>query len=70
MGLFDRFKKRFKKSAEDEISVDEDSVEAKQASEEGAQMRHSFLSGNTYVRWNPVTDGRNFYKESRVAKHT
>ena len=39
MGLFDRFKKRFKKSSEDEISADEDSAEAKQASEEGAQMR-------------------------------
>jgi len=39
MGLFDRFKKRFKKSAEDEISADEDSAEAKQATEEGAQMR-------------------------------
>ena len=39
MGLFDRFKKRFKKSSEDEISADEDSEEAKQASEEGAQMR-------------------------------
>ena len=39
MGLFDRFKKRFKKSSKEEISVDEDSAEAKQASEEGAQMR-------------------------------
>jgi len=29
MGLFDRFKKRFKKSAEDEISVDEESAVAK-----------------------------------------
>ncbi|MBJ36799.1 MAG: signal recognition particle-docking protein FtsY [Euryarchaeota archaeon] len=44
MGLFDRFKKRFKKSAEDEISVDEDSVEAKQASEEGAQMRQNITN--------------------------
>ena len=39
MGLFDRFKKRFKKSTEEEISVDEETVEAKQASEEGAKMR-------------------------------
>ena len=44
MGLFDRFKKRFKKSAEDEISVDEDSVEAKRASEEGAQMRQNIAN--------------------------
>ena len=33
MGLFDRFKKRFKKSAED-ITVEDDSVEAEQALEE------------------------------------
>ncbi len=39
MGLFDRFKKRFKKSTEEEISADEETVEAKQASEEGAKMR-------------------------------
>ncbi|MEE3315421.1 MAG: signal recognition particle-docking protein FtsY [Candidatus Thermoplasmatota archaeon] len=39
MGLFDRFKKRFKKSSEEEISADENSAEAKQASEVGAQMR-------------------------------
>ena len=39
MGLFDRFKKRFKKSSKEEISVDEGSAEAKQASEVGAQMR-------------------------------
>ena len=36
MGLFDRFKKRFKKSSKEEISADEDSAEAKQAAEEGA----------------------------------
>ena len=39
MGLFDRFKKRFKKSSEEEISADQESAEAKQASEEGARMR-------------------------------
>ena len=41
MGLFDRFKKRFKKSSEEEISADEESLEAKQASEEGALMRQN-----------------------------
>ncbi len=39
MGLFDRFKKRFKKSSEEDISVEEDSSEAKQATEEGVRMR-------------------------------
>jgi len=41
MGLFDRFKKRFRKSSEEEISADEESLEAKQASEEGALMRQN-----------------------------
>ncbi len=41
MGLFDRFKKRFKKSSEEEISADEKSPEAIQASEEGARMRQN-----------------------------
>ena len=41
MGLFDRFKKRFRKSSEEEISADEESLEAKQASEEGARMRQN-----------------------------
>ena len=41
MGLFDRFKKRFRKSSEEEISADEESFEAKQASEEGALMRQN-----------------------------
>ena len=43
MGLFDRFKKRFKKSSEQEITADEDSAEAKQASEEGARMRQDIV---------------------------
>ena len=37
MGLFDRFKKRFKKSAE-EITVEDDSVEAEQALEERKEL--------------------------------
>ena len=37
MGLFDRFKKRFKKSAE-EITVEDDSVEAEQAFEERKEI--------------------------------
>ena len=41
MGLFDRFKKRFRKSSEEEISADEKSPEAIQASEEGARMRQN-----------------------------
>ena len=41
MGLFDRFKKRFRKSSEEEISADEESLEANQASEEGALMRQN-----------------------------
>ena len=41
MGLFDRFKKRFRRSSEEEISADEKSPEAKQASEEGARMRQN-----------------------------
>ena len=41
MGLFDRFKKRFRRSSEEEISADEESPEAKQASEEGARMRQN-----------------------------
>ncbi len=40
MGLFDRFKKRFKKSAE-EITVEEDSVEAEQALEERRELIES-----------------------------
>ena len=40
MGLFDRFKKRFKKSAE-EITVEEDSVEAEQALEERGELIES-----------------------------
>ena len=41
MGLFDRFKKRFRRSTEEEISADEESPKAKQASEEGARMRQN-----------------------------
>ena len=41
MGLFDPFKKRFRRSTEEEISADEESPEAKQASEEGARMRQN-----------------------------
>ena len=41
MGLFDRFKKRFRRSSEEEISADEESPEAIQASEEGARMRQN-----------------------------
>ena len=41
MGLFDRFKKRFRRSSEEVISADEESPEAKQASEEGARMRQN-----------------------------
>ncbi len=40
MGLFDRFKKHFKKSAE-EITVEEDSVEAEQALEERRELIES-----------------------------
>ena len=40
MGLFDRFKKRFKKSAE-EITVEEDSMEAEQALEERRELIES-----------------------------
>ena len=51
MGLFDRFKKRFKKSPKEEISVDEDSAEAKQAAEEGARMRQDIVK----TREAPIT---------------
>ena len=51
MGLFDRFKKRFKKSSKEEISVDEDSAEAKQAAKEGARMRQDIVK----TREAPIT---------------
>ena len=41
MGLFDRFKKRFKKTTEEEITAEEDSTEAEKAVEQGRQLKEA-----------------------------
>ena len=53
MGLFDRFKKRFRRSTEEEISADEESPEAKQASEEGARMFQQIVNRGSRNRGRP-----------------
>ena len=41
MGLFDRFKKRFKKTTEEEITAEEDSAEAEEAVEQGIRLKEA-----------------------------
>jgi hypothetical protein len=41
MGLFDRFKKRFKKTDEKEITAEENSVEAEEAVEQGKRLKEA-----------------------------
>ena len=41
MGLFDRFKKRFKKTDEEEITAEENSVEAEEAVEQGNRLKEA-----------------------------
>ena len=41
MGLFDRFKKRFKKTDEKEITVEENSAEAEEAVEQGKRLKEA-----------------------------
>ena len=40
MGLFDRFKKRFKKT-EEEVTAEEDSTEAEEALDEGSRLKEA-----------------------------
>ena len=41
MGLFDRFKKRFKKTDEEELTAEGDSVEADEATEQGKRLKEA-----------------------------
>ena len=41
MGLFDRFKKRFKKATEEDITAEEDSSEAEKAVEQGRRLKEA-----------------------------
>ena len=41
MGLFDRFKKRFKKTDEKEFTAEENSVEAEEAVEQGKRLKEA-----------------------------
>ena len=41
MGLFDRFKKHFKKTDEKEITVEENSPEAEEAVEQGKRLKEA-----------------------------
>lgn len=43
MGLFDRFKKRFKKTTEEEITAEEDSTEAEEAVEQGIRLKEALV---------------------------
>ena len=69
MGLFDRFKKRFKKTTESEITAEEDSTEAGEAVEQGRRLKEALdenkptseiatpsLSSNNEEEWDDSKD--------------